>query len=49
MFKGSITALVTPFKDGKLDIGRMSALLPFKLTVEHMVLFHAEQQVSRPL
>ena len=31
MFKGSITALVTPFKDGKLDIGAYERFIAFQI------------------
>ena len=31
MFKGSIVALVTPFKNGKIDVAKMKELIEFHI------------------
>lgn len=47
MFKGSITALVSPFKGNNLDLEALKSSLIFRLRMELMALCPVEQQVSR--
>ena len=49
MFKGSITALVTPFKNNKLDEDSYEKFIEFQILMELMELFQEVRQENRQL
>ena len=49
MFEGSFVAIVTPFKNGKVDAKALKDLIEFHIEMEPTVLFLAEPQVNRRL